>query len=245
MNARVKIGSRRALVAFHQVLGGKRVLEGAGRAPFEETIAHVCEHAMALSDPPPRLNQFRGSLVLVQEGLSQDPESLELRQWAVFLRQNIEILRHFFDHGYPMRCAINYGEAVEDDPESASGLVLSTFQWAHDQDWSGGILMPRAAELLLDLVGHEDPQGAQGIDHLVSSYPVPFKEGRRELLALNWGLEDDGRIFTPIGPLVHESLMRTFSRHGKILDAGGLRKTENTEAFLWFCRENPSHLWAS
>lgn len=234
--------SRRGLVAFFQVLGAKRVLEGGCREHFKHTIAHVQEEIVGSAEPAPLAKAFRGSVVLVKEFGASDGAAEELLQWTAFVRHAAHLHRHLFNHGYPARCSIGFGDVLQEHPEAASELVLGAYDLTRQQEWCGGVLTPEAEQELWDLAGHEDPHGAGAIQDLLVRYPVPLKGHRNKMLALNWGREDAARIFTPLDGSVREAVMRAFVRNGKVLDEAAVKKAGNTEAFLWHCRENIGHL---
>lgn len=232
---------RRGLIAYFHLLGAGRYLEGEPRAQLEEAIVHVCDSVAeaAGAGTPIQFKLHGPSLVLLLEmDHSPAPGPVELAQWAAFLRGANWTLRHLFNHGYPARCTVHFGEIAEADPGSAGDLVLEAYRLAREQDWCGGIVAEAAYERLWDLLEHVDPPGGGGFDESLVSYRVPLKDGGRDRMALRWSREDAQRIFVPLGSSIRETVVRTFARHAKALDPGAMQKAANTEAFLWYCREN-------
>lgn len=185
------------LVAFYDVLGiGDRLRQPGGLESVHAGLIALRDaverHPLFLLDGHERGAYEKGqfladSLVLVSFDV-EDPHEGGANA-ANFVLACATIMELGFERAYPLRGAIGLGPVLSDQ---ASDILLSPVikelaQVEGRQDWSGCVVLDDAAGLVERAVlppAFPDRLGPGG--HLVVPYPVPFKDGEHEHLAVNW-----------------------------------------------------------
>jgi hypothetical protein len=173
------------------------------------------------------------------EGQSYNSDEIKANffAWNRMLLGCAIFMRKMFDAGFPLRGALTLGHYFSAESWLVGQPLVKAYRETTKQEWSGCILSVVAGKGV-DKICAQYGKGKDRLMSFVFKYEVPLKDGaKEERYVCNWAAEKSTQIFLPI-PNPRDYVLRAFVQHKKGVSERERQKVDNTEAFLWYFKEN-------